>query len=149
MRAVVQRVNRASVNIDGETVANIAKGFMVLICAVNGDLETDANYIAEKLAHLRIFSDEAGKMNLSITDVGGEILLVSQFTLIGDARKGNRPGFASAARPEFAVPLLNTVKSKLEAFFIPIKTGVFGADMEVELVNEGPVTILLDSRKTF
>ena len=149
MRCVIQRVTRASVTVAGETVGRIDRGFMVLLGAQHGDGEADARYCADKIAGLRVFEDESDKMNLSLKDVGGRVLLVSQFTLLADARHGRRPDFMQAARPEAAEPLCEQVKAMLEAHGIEVETGRFRADMQVELVNDGPVTILLDSRKTF
>lgn len=148
MRAVVQRVSRAKVTIEGEVRGEIGRGYMVLLGIEENDRETDLDYICEKLVGLRIFEDDAGKMNLAVTDVGGSILLVSQFTLYGDARKGRRPGFIRAARPEKAIPLYEAAIAKLRES-VPVETGEFGADMQVELVNGGPVTILLDSERIF
>ena len=149
MRLVVQRVARASVTVEGEITGKIGKGYMVLAGAETGDTEADARLCADKLAGLRVFEDGEGKMNLSIADVGGEILLVSQFTLLGDARHGRRPSFIAAARPEQAEPLLETMKAMLEEKGLHVETGRFRTHMEVELVNDGPVTILIDSRKVF
>lgn len=149
MRMVVQRVTRASVTVDGEVTGKIGKGFMVLVGAEVGDTEADARLCADKLAGLRVFVDDEDKMNRSVLDVGGEILLVSQFTLLGDARHGRRPSFIAAARPEEAEPLLVTMKAMLEEKGLHVETGRFRAHMDVELVNDGPVTILIDSRKVF
>ena len=149
MRMVVQRVTRASVTVDGEVVGKIGKGYMVLVGAEVGDTEADARLCADKLAGLRVFVDDEDKMNRSVLDVGGEILLVSQFTLLGDARHGRRPSFIAAARPEVAEPLLETMKAMLEEKGLHVETGRFRAHMDVELVNDGPVTILIDSRKVF
>ena len=149
MRLVVQRVTRASVTVDGEVVGKIGKGYMVLVGAEVGDTEADARLCADKLAGLRVFVDDEDKMNRSVLDVGGEILLVSQFTLLGDARHGRRPSFIAAARPEVAEPLLETMKAMLEEKGLHVETGRFRAHMDVELVNDGPVTILIDSRKVF
>lgn len=149
MRCVVQRVSHASVTVEGEMVSQIDKGYMVLLGVEAGDGEADARYCAEKIAGLRVFEDEAEKMNLSVKDVGGSVLLVSQFTLLGDARKGRRPSFINAARPELAEPLCNQVKAMLESAGIPVLTGRFRTHMEVDLLNDGPVTILLDSRRNF
>ena len=149
MRLVVQRVTRASVTVEGEITGKIGKGYMVLVGAEVGDTEADARLCADKLAGLRVFEDSEGKMNLSIADVGGEILLVSQFTLLGDARHGRRPSFIAAARPEVAEPLLEQMKAMLEARGLHVETGRFRTHMDVELVNDGPVTILIDSRKVF
>ena len=149
MRCVVQRCARAQVSVDGEVVGSVGRGFMVLCGVEDGDSAADMEYCRGKIAGLRVFEDEAGKMNLSLKDVGGEILLVSQFTLAGDARHGNRPSFSGAARPEEAEPLCAQVKADLEAAGLRVETGRFRTHMEVSLVNDGPVTILLDSRKDF
>ncbi|OPZ69229.1 MAG: D-tyrosyl-tRNA(Tyr) deacylase [Firmicutes bacterium ADurb.Bin467] len=149
MRLVVQRVSRASVAVDGEAVSEIGAGYLALVGAEEGDTVADARYLADKLRGLRVFEDADGKMNLSIEDVGGEILLVSQFTLLGDARHGRRPSFSRAARPEVAEPLLEEMRDMLAAAGVPVSTGRFRAHMEIGLVNDGPVTILLDSRKVF
>lgn len=148
MRAVVQRVTSASVTVEGRVVGSIEKGYLVLLGIEEDDGEKDVAYICEKLAGLRIFEDEAGKMNLSVEDVGGAILLVSQFTLLGDARHGRRPSFIKAARPEKAVPLYEAAAAKLRES-VKVETGEFGAHMLVELTNDGPVTILLESKRLF
>ena len=148
MRAVVQRVARASVTIDERLAGKIGRGYMVLLGVDANDEERDLDYICEKLIGLRIFEDAEEKMNLSITDVGGEILLISQFTLFGDARKGRRPSFIRAARPEKAIPLYEAAIARLSEH-VHVETGEFGADMQVELINDGPVTILLDSERGF
>lgn len=148
MKAVVQRTTRAGVSIDGNTVGRIDRGLLVLLGIEPDDGEADIEYMVKKCSGLRIFEDENGKMNLSVQDVGGSILLVSQFTLLGDARKGNRPSFTGAAVPEKAIPIYERVIFEL-AKRLPVQTGVFGADMQVELVNDGPVTILLDSKRTY
>ena len=140
MRAVVQRVSSASVTCDGEQVAAIDRGLLVLLGVRAGDGEAEADKVAAKLAALRVFEDDDGKMNLSVRDVGGDLLVVSNFTLYGDARKGNRPSFVDAARPEQAEPLVERVRAKLGA-----EGGRFGARMVVELVNDGPVTIVIDA----
>lgn len=144
MRALVQRVSRASVRVGGETIAEIGTGLLVLVGVHQTDPEEGAAYIAEKIAHLRIFADEDGKMNLSVLDVGGEALVVSQFTLYADTRKGRRPSFVDAALPEAAEPLVRTVVEQLVELGVPTRTGEFGAHMEVDLTNDGPVTILLE-----
>ncbi len=149
MRAVVQRVTESSVEVDGETIGEIGHGLLVLLGVAGDDTEDDAAQIAKKIAQLRIFNDAEGKFNLSLEDVGGAVLLISQFTLLGDARKGNRPSFIAAARPEQAVPLYESVAQHLRARGIDVATGEFGAHMRVHLTNDGPVTILLDTRKTF
>ncbi|MHB0914669.1 MAG: D-aminoacyl-tRNA deacylase [Thermoleophilia bacterium] len=146
MRAVIQRVSEASVKVDGETVGSIGAGLAVLLGVARGDTPEDAAYIAGKLTRLRIFADSAGLMNQSVQDVGGAVLLVSQFTLLGSTRKGNRPGFADAAAPEPAERLYREVTAGVTAEGVPVATGVFGAMMELSLVNDGPVTLLLDSR---
>lgn len=148
MRAVVQRVNQASVSVNGEVLGSISRGFLVLLGVHTSDETKDADYIIKKLSGLRVFEDEAGKMNLGLKDVGGELLIVSQFTLYGDARHGNRPAFIEAALPDKAVPLYEYVVSSLRKEFT-VATGEFGADMQVSLLNDGPVTILLDSKKLF
>ncbi len=149
MRCVVQRVSRASVSVEGKITGQVEKGYMVLVGVETGDTEQDMRYCAEKVAGLRVFEDENGKMNLSVKDVGGAVLAVSQFTLLGDARHGRRPSFSNAARPEEANALYEAFCEALRAENIRVETGVFQTDMQVELVNDGPVTILLDSRKGF
>ena len=149
MRCVIQRVTRAKVEVAGEIAGQIDGGFMVLLGAEAGDTEADARYCAEKIAGLRVFEDENDKMNLSLSDVGGSVLLVSQFTLLADARKGRRPDFIQAARPEVAEPLCEAVKAMIEEKGIRVETGRFRTHMQVSLVNDGPVTILLDSRRKF
>ncbi len=147
MRAVVQRVSRGKVQVNGETISEIGRGVIVLLGVHQEDGPGDALYIADKIAGLRIFEDEMGKMNLSVEEVGGEILLVSQFTLYGDCRKGRRPSFTEAAPPEQAEKLYQGVAHLLRGRGLTVKTGVFGAKMEVEIHNEGPVTLLLDSQR--
>ena len=149
MRCVIQKVTHAKVEVGGELVGGIEAGFMVLLGAQEGDTEADARYCAEKIAGLRVFEDENDKMNLSLKDVGGSVLLVSQFTLLADARHGRRPDFIQAARPEVAEPLCERVKAMIEGKGIPVQTGRFRTHMQVSLLNDGPVTILLDSRKNF
>ena len=149
MRCVVQRVTRASVTVDGEIVGAIENGYMVLVGAEEGDAEADVNYCAEKISGLRVFEDENDKMNLSVQDVGGSVLLVSQFTLLADARHGRRPSFIRAARPEVAEPLFEMLCRKVADRGIHVETGRFRTHMEVSLINDGPVTILLDSKKIF
>ena len=149
MRLVIQRVLESSVSVDGKVVGSIGKGFMVLCGVEDGDTQEDLRYCVEKTAGLRIFEDDAGKMNRSILDVGGEILVVSQFTLHGDARHGRRPSFSTAARPELAVPMYEAYCKGLREKGIHVETGIFQADMKVSLVNDGPVTLLLDSRRIF
>lgn len=149
MRAVVQRVSEAWVRVEGEVVGRIGAGLAVLLGVGMGDGETDAEYLAEKTLHLRIFPDEAGQMNRSVLDVGGGLLVVSQFTLMGDARRGRRPGYSAAAAPEEARRLYEYFVQKLRPSGLRVESGVFRAMMDVGLVNQGPVTILLDSRKAF
>ncbi len=148
MRAVVQRVTEANVRIDGETVGAIQSGLCVLLGVSVDDTETDADYITEKLLGLRIFDDENTVPNKSVQDISGAILLISQFTLMGDARKGRRPSYIHAARPETAIPLYERCVAKLREA-VPVETGRFGADMKVLIRNDGPFTILLDSKKGF
>lgn len=147
MRAVVQRVNNASVEVDGKIVGKIGKGLLVFLGVGDGDTEADLNYIADKTAGLRIFSDEDDKMNLSVTDIDGEILVVSQFTLYGDCRKGRRPNFTASMEPLTAEKMYEDFIELIEAKGIKTAHGEFGADMQVSISNDGPVTILLDSSK--
>ena len=149
MRCVIQRVTEASVTVEGELVSAIGPGYMVLVGAEEGDGPADVRYAADKIAGLRVFEDADDKMNLSVKDVGGSVLLVSQFTLLGDARHGRRPSFSHAARPEVAEPMVDELAELLRAHGIETKTGRFRTHMMVSLVNDGPVTILLDSRKGF
>ncbi len=149
MRAVIQRVKSASVTVDGELVSEIDTGLLIFIGIAHDDTETEIDYIANKAANLRIFEDADGKMNCSLLDIGGSALVVSQFTLYGDCRKGRRPSFISAARPEIANELYEKFITILEQLHIPTKGGTFQAMMDVQLVNDGPVTILLDSDKQF
>ncbi len=149
MRAVVQRVSRASVKVNGELTGKIAEGLLVLLGVAHDDTESDADYLAAKIAGLRIFEDEEGKMNRSVVDIGGAVLAVSQFTLFGDVRRGNRPSFDAAARPEHAQSFYEYFVKRIRTLGLRCETGRFQAMMEVELVNQGPVTILLDSRKLF
>lgn len=149
MRAVVQRVKKSSVTVDEKITGEIGKGLMVLIGVEGGDTEKDADYIADKICGLRIFEDELGKMNLSVEDIGGEVLAVSQFTLLADARKGRRPSFTKAAAPDEANALYRKVIEKISAKDINVEEGIFQAEMMVEIHNDGPVTILLDSNKMF
>lgn len=147
MRVVIQRVSEAAVKIDGTIVGEISKGLLVLLGIAQEDTEQDALYLIQKLINLRIFSDADGKMNLSVQDCGGELLVVSQFTLYADTKKGNRPSYIRAARPEHAIPLYEFFLQELQKQFQgPIQTGQFGADMKVSLINDGPVTIIIDSR---
>jgi D-aminoacyl-tRNA deacylase len=147
VRALVQRVSRASVTVGGETVGAIGPGYLVLLGVSKEDTAKEAAYLAEKIAYLRVFEDDAGKMNRSILEAGGAILAVSQFTLYGDVRGGRRPGFDRAARPEQAEPLYEQFVDSLRGFGLQVETGRFQAIMQVELVNDGPVTILIDTAK--
>ena len=149
MRAVVQRVSRAAVRVDSKTAGEIGKGLVVLLGIRSGDSRDAADYLAEKVAHLRIFSDAEEKLNRSVCDVGGAVLAVSQFTLFGDVRRGRRPSYIDAAPPEEAEPLYEYFLSALRRHGLRVESGVFRAMMEVELVNDGPVTILLDSERLF
>lgn len=146
MRIVVQRSKEAKVTVDGNVVGEIEKGFVLLVGVTHEDKEEDARYLADKVAHLRIFEDEHEKMNLSLLDVGGEILSVSQFTLYGDCRKGRRPNFMEAAKPEFAEKIYLQFNSFLREKGIKVETGQFGAMMDVQLINDGPVTLILESK---
>lgn len=145
MKLVIQRVSKAKVEVDNKIVGSIGKGFLVLVGITHTDTEKEADYLANKLCKMRIFEDENGKMNLSLKDVGGELLIVSQFTLYADCAKGNRPSFIEAARPEQATPLYEYFCKKCEEQGIKVEKGVFGAHMEVSLLNDGPVTIVLES----
>lgn len=149
MRAVIQRVSEASVSVHGQIVGEIQQGFLVLLGIADDDTQADALWIAGKIAGLRVFEDLEGRMNLALADVGGSILLVSQFTLYGDCRKGRRPSFVEAARPEKAVSLYQSVAAELRGVGLQVNTGTFQAHMQVRLLNDGPVTLLLDSRKGF
>jgi len=149
VRAVVQRATRAKVTVDGRITGEIAAGLLVFAGVGRDDDASDAKWLAEKLAGLRIFHDENDQMNRSVVDIGGSVLLVSQFTLHGDVRKGRRPSFITAADPAIAKPLYESVGFALDTLGIPVAYGEFGADMAVELVNDGPVTILLDSKRVF
>lgn len=149
MRAVLQRVGRAEVRIEGRIVGRIATGWLVLLGVARGDTEEDADRLAGKAVGLRAFSDADGKLNRDVRDVGGAILAVSQFTLLGDCRKGRRPGFADAAEPADAERLYQRFLAAIRAAGVAVETGLFRADMQVELVNDGPITFLLDSRRAF
>lgn len=149
MRAVVQRVSSSKVTVDDKITGQIKKGLLVLLGITHEDKSSDVDYIIDKIINLRIFEDENQKMNLSLKDIKGELLIVSQFTLYGDCRKGRRPSFIEAARPEHATPLYEEMIEKAKLQGIDAKTGEFGAHMMVELTNDGPVTIILDSEKKF
>ncbi len=146
MRAVVQRAARASVVIEGETVGTIGAGLVVLLGVTHADTEIQAKWLAEKVVGLRIFNDADGKMNRDLLEVDGAMLIVSQFTLYGDCRKGKRPSFIEAAPPNVAIPLYEAFINAVKALGVPVATGRFGADMQVELVNDGPVTLIVDSK---
>ena len=146
MRVVVQRCSRAEVRIDGVTVGQIGRGFLLLVGVTDGDSEAQAELLAKKVAQMRVFEDGEGKMNLALKDVDGAILSISQFTLYADCKKGNRPSFIRAARPETAAPLYDYFNARLRSEYgLQVETGRFGADMKVDFINDGPVTILLDS----
>lgn len=149
MRAVVQRVSEAHVDVDGVETGRIGRGLLVLLGVGQGDEMDDVRYLADKVAHLRIFPDDQDKMSLSVQDVGGGVLVVSQFTLYGDCRKGRRPSYASAAAPQRAVDLYEAFVEQVRTYSLPVATGRFQEMMQVHLVNDGPVTLLLDSRKEF
>lgn len=149
MRAVVQRVSRAKVTVAGEITGEISRGYVVLLGVAEGDTQADVIYMAQKLIGLRVFEDAEGKMNLTLADIGGSMLVVSQFTLLGDCRKGRRPSFIAAARPEVADALYRSLIAEVLGQGIPVATGRFQTHMDVELVNDGPVTLLIDSRKDF
>lgn len=149
MRAVVQRVTEASVTVDRDVVGSIGRGFVVLLAAGDGDTDADTDYMVAKVAGLRVFEDDHAKMNLSLEDVDGAALVVSQFTLYGDCRKGRRPSFVRALQPDAAAAMVDDFVARLRARGVHVETGVFGADMKVALVNDGPVTLMLDSRKEF
>jgi len=147
MKAVIQRVTEASVEVDGRIVGKISEGLLVLLGVAKGDGDSDGRFLVDKLKNLRIFSDEAGKMNRSLADVGGSILLVSQFTLLGNTKNGRRPSFDEAAPPDEAKRLYEQMAAELRTQGMPVETGVFAAHMKVALLNDGPVTFLLDSRE--
>ncbi|MGD6941043.1 D-aminoacyl-tRNA deacylase [Cytobacillus gottheilii] len=146
MKVVVQRSKQASVTVEDEVVGRIEKGFVLLVGVTHDDTEEDAAFLADKIANLRVFDDQDGKMNLSILDAGGEILSVSQFTLYGDCRKGRRPNFMNAAKPDQAIVLYNTFNSYLREKGLKVETGTFGAMMDVSLTNDGPVTLIIESK---
>ncbi len=148
MRVVIQRCSRAEVRIDGKTVGQIGKGFLLLVGVTDGDTEVQADLLAKKVAQMRVFEDAEGKMNLGLKDVNGAILSISQFTLYADCKKGNRPSFIRAARPEIAEPLYDYFNEKLRTEYgLHVETGRFGADMKVDFINDGPVTILLNTEE--
>jgi len=149
MRVVVQRVSTASVTIDGQITGQIDQGYMLLVGFKDGDQKAVIDRMAEKIVHLRIFEDDQGKMNRSLLDVKGDILSISQFTLYANARKGRRPSFVEAARPEISSPLYDVFNEVLRGYDVKVETGIFGADMKVSLINDGPVTIVLDSDELF
>ncbi|NKB89869.1 MAG: D-tyrosyl-tRNA(Tyr) deacylase [Acidobacteria bacterium] len=148
MIAVLQRVSHAQVTVAGECVGAIGPGILALIGAVDGDDGADVDFMARRIPNLRFFADEDGRMNLSVSDIGGAILVVSQFTLAGDTRKGRRPSFVRALAPDLAAPMIEDLAGRFEAAGLEVATGEFGANMQVELLNDGPVTLLLDSRQT-
>ena len=145
MRALLQRVTQASVSVDGQRIGACGPGLLILVCAMQGDTQAEADHLAAKIAKLRIFKDEAGKMNRSITDIGGSALVVSQFTLAADTSRGNRPGFSYAAAPAQAEALYEYFAAQMAAQGVAVETGQLGADMQVELLNDGPVTIWMDT----
>lgn len=145
MKAVIQRVSEASVKVDGKIVGEIRKGLMLLIGIDEQDEKTDADWLIQKILNLRIFGDENEKLNLSVKDISGEILCISQFTLIADYKKGNRPSFIKAAKPDKAIPLFDYFKEEIAKSGLKTESGIFGADMKVSLINDGPVTIVMDS----
>ena len=145
MRALLQRISHASVTVKGEKIGQSGPGLLILICAMQGDSEAKADHLAAKISKLRIFKDEAGKMNKSVKDIGGSALVVSQFTLAADTSRGNRPGFSTAASPEDGKALYEYFAAKLASEGVPVETGEFGADMKVELLNDGPVTIWMEA----
>ena len=146
MRAVIQRVSEASVKVEGNTVGEISHGLLILIGVQEDDEKEDADWLVQKILNLRIFGDDCGKLNLSVIDIQGEILCISQFTLIADYKKGNRPSFIKAAKPDKAIPLFDYFKDKMAESGLKTESGIFGADMNVSLLNDGPVTILMDSK---
>lgn len=146
MKTVIQRVSQASVKVEGNIVGEIADGLMLLVGVSEDDDTSDADWLVQKIINLRIFSDEEGKMNLSVLDIHGEILCISQFTLLADYKKGNRPSFIKAAKPEKAIPLFEYFKQEIAKSGLKTESGMFGADMKVSLINDGPVTIVMDSK---
>jgi len=146
MRVVIQRVSEASVKVDNEIVGEIGKGLMLLIGVDESDENTDADWLVKKILDVRVFSDDEGKMNHSIKDINGEILFISQFTLISDHKKGNRPSYIKAAKPDKAIPLFEYFKNEMKKSGLKTESGIFGADMKVSLINDGPVTLVFDSK---
>ena len=146
MKIVIQRVTEANVKVEGKIVCEITKGLLLLIGIDEEDEKTDADWLVQKILNLRIFGDEEGKLNLSVTDISGEILCISQFTLIADYKKGNRPSFIKAAKPDKAIPLFEYFKTEIAKSGLKTESGIFGADMKVSLLNDGPVTIVMDSK---
>lgn len=146
MKAVIQRVSEANVKVDGEIVGEISHGLLLLIGIDEEDEKADADWLVQKILNLRIFGDEDGKLNLSLLDISGEILCISQFTLLADYKKGNRPSFIKAAKPDKAIPLFEYFKTEIAQSNLKIESGIFGADMKVSLLNDGPVTIVMDSK---
>ena len=146
MKIVIQRVTEANVKVEGKIVGEITKGLLLLIGIDEEDEKTDADWLVQKILNLRIFGDEEGKLNLSVTDISGEILCISQFTLIADYKKGNRPSFIKAAKPDKAIPLFEYLKTEIAKSGLKTESGIFGADMKVSLLNDGPVTIVMDSK---
>lgn len=146
MKIVIQRVTEANVKVEGKIVGEITKGLLLLIGIDEEDEKTDADWLVQKILNLRIFGDEEGKLNLSVTDISGEILCISQFTLIADYKKGNRPSFIKAAKPDKAIPLFEYFKTEIAKSGLKTESGIFGADMKISLLNDGPVTIVMDSK---
>ena len=146
MKIVIQRVTEANVKVEGKIVGEITKGLLLLIGIDEEDEKTDADWLVQKILNLRIFGDEEGKLNLSVTDISGEIICISQFTLIADYKKGNRPSFIKAAKPDKAIPLFEYFKNEIAKSGLKTESGIFGADMKVSLLNDGPVTIVMDSK---
>lgn len=146
MKVVIQRVSEANVKVDGEIIGEISQGLMLLVGIQDDDEKQDVDWLVQKILNLRIFSDKEGKMNLSVLDISGEILCISQFTLIADYKKGNRPSFIKAAKPEKAIPLFNNFIEEISKSNLKVEQGIFGADMKVSLLNDGPVTIVMDSK---
>ncbi len=144
MRALLQRVSQASVTVDGRVVGQIGRGFCILLGVTHSDTNKEADWLANKIAGIRLFEDEAGKLNLGLSDIGGELLIVSQFTLYGDARKGRRPSFIAAARPEQSEPLYDYFVNQMRDAGFRVQTGIFGANMQVEIQNDGPITLMLE-----